>query len=528
MLKEFNKKLWETFISILPLVVISVALYLLGLIPNFLVYTENGVTKPVIENNIFILFLICALFLCLGSSIFQLGADNALNKVGEHIGANITKKRNIALLCVVSFLLGLLITIAEPDLSVLGEQLSGSINPWLVKISIGVGVGIFFTIALIRIITQKSIKMTFMVFYFIIFAIGIFFGTEDGAFISLSFDGSGVTTGPATVPFVVAFGISVASTRGGKDTSKDSFGVTGIMSLGPILAMLVLGLYLKNTDTVLAPSTSTIGGSMKDWILYYMKECLGEVALGVLPIMCVFYIYNFIFMKLPKKELLKILMGFVYTFVGLYIFVCSAKIGFVPFGNELGYNIAMNSDIHYVLVIFVMILGCFIVLAEPSVVILASQVDEVSNGAIKKKSIFISLGIGVCLAITMEVMRVLYWDGFSSLYYLVPLYVLVIVLLPFVPDMYVGIAFDSGGTASGALASSFVLPLINGMTVVMNRTNSNFNSGYGVVGLIATMPILCIEILGASAKIKVDLMQKNARKRLINMEEDVQIIHLGD
>lgn len=525
MIKELGKKILETVLSILPLVVIISVLFLINLIPGFLVTSDGG---KIISNEIFFTFLVCSLFLVIGSAIFQFGADNALSKVGHYIGQDITKRKSIGMLVIIAFLLGLLITIAEPDLSLLTDQLKHSINPWVIKGAIGIGVGIFLALGLMRILLQKSIKLYFILCYFLVFAIGTLFGPsiEQGAFIALSFDSSGVTTGPATVPFVVAFGVSVASTRGGRDSSEDSFGVTGIMSIGPILAMLFIGLFLKN-DTVLEPVPTVIIDLMG-----YVKETLSEeimvVLLGVLPIMFVFYIYNFLFLKLDKKILLKTLVGFINSMIGLYLFIAAAKIGFIPLGNALGQNIAGNPDIHFVLVLVVLVLGIFIVFAEPSVEILSKQVEEISNGVITRKSIYAFLAVGVSSAVTLEILRILYWDSFSIVYYFVLFFILAIVLVPFTPEVYVAIAFDSGGVASGVLASSFILPMVIGVSEVMNKVNSNATSGFGVIGMIALFPIVSIEILGISANVKVHILQKIARRRLVIDENDIQIIHFGD
>lgn len=532
MLKDFGKKLLETFLSILPLIVVSTILFLLNLIPNLFVTYDN---KHIISTTYFLLFLGCSVTLILGSTIFQLGADNALNKVGQYIGSHITKKQSLVFLSLIAFVLGLLITIAEPDLTLLGDQLSASINPWVVKLVVGAGVGIFITIAAIRIITQKSIKVMMLTSYFIVFCIGVLFGPvgDKGSFIALAFDSSGVTTGPATVPFVVSFGISVASTRGGKDTSKDSFGVTGIMSIGPVLSMLILSLILKQNDSFKLYSAPTDFTDLGLYISNTLSENLLEVFLGITPIIAIFYVYNFIFLKLPKKELLSIFLGYLFSFIGLYLFISSAKIGFIPFGNELGKNIAGNESIHFLLVLIALILGSLICFAEPSVVILTEQVEEVSNGSIKRKSIYLALSIAVSLAITLEVSRVLYWNSFPIEYFIVPIFIVIVLLMPLVSDIFIGIAFDSGGVASGVLASSFILPMMIGITSVLNpesenaagiSLNTNYNSGFGVVGLICLMPIISIEILGANDKLKYYVLQKIARKKVFE-DEDAQILH---
>lgn len=525
MIKQVLEKLFHTFLSILPMIVLVTLIYCLTYIPGYLVKfpnTENEGT--ILSSYTFYSFLICSFVLIIGSTLFQVGADNALSKVGSYVGANIAKKESILIMALVAFLVGLLITIAEPDLSVLSEQLKDSINPWVVKLAVGCGVGIFFIIGIIRTIFQKSIKFIFVASYFIIFAIACLFGPEGSAFVSLSFDSSGVTTGPATVPFVIAFGASIAAVRGGKDASKDSFGLTGIMSCGPILSMLILTLFIKgNTEIVPSQSEVILGETL--------LEVLEEVSIGLAPIFIFFYAYNFIFLHLHKKELLRILIGFLIAFIGLYLFMAGAKIGFLPLGNELGKNLASNSSLYYWFIIISLVIGLIIVLAEPAVTILTEQVEELSGGLIKKKTMSVALAIGVSAAITLEVCRIVFWGSFSSLYYIVPLYILGLVLTFFVPDIFVSVAFDSGGTASGAIASCFVLPFVIGASLYFNKVASDaagepviINSGFGVITMIAGFPIVTIEMLGLLAKYKSYYQTKVARKR-VYAQYDAQIIH---
>lgn len=523
MLKDILKKNLETLLSILPIVFVVSVLFIVSLFVKDLSSISGD---PLISTKVFVVFLVSAVFLVFGSSLFQLGADNALAKVGTYIGASLTKKGSIVLLSVMSGLIVFLVTIAEPDLSMLGDQLKGALNPWILKAIVGLGVSIFFVTALIRIILQKSTKYLLLTSYFIIFAIGCFYGPseESSPFIALAFDASGVTTGSATIPFVIAFGASVALVRGGKDPTSDSFGVSGILSIGPILSMLLVCLPLKSgLNLITSPSQIDSIGAV----------CLSnitDVLLGILPIFFFFLIYNFFFLKLEKKELIKILIGFGYTLVGLYLFVVAAQVGFLPLGNELGINIASNEKIYYLFIIIALVVGVFIVLAEPSIQILVQQVKDITGGAIKKPEMLIALSIGVSLGVLLEFLRIVYWR-FSIIYYLVPVYTLALLLTFFIPDLYTAVAFDSGGVASGTLAASFLLPITIGAASQINEINKNnigFTkiSGFGVVGMVCAFSLISIELLGVVAKIKVILLNKMARKRLYQ-ENDDQIIHFG-
>ncbi len=523
MAKGFFKKILETFLSIIPMVVIITIIFLISyFVPSFGGILNND-KVPFISLNSYIPFLICSLTLVVGSSLFQLGADNALSKVGQEIGSHLTKKKNIVLLVVLTIALGLLITFAEPDLTVfsdiIGKQIDTTLGTWIVKLAAGIGVGIFLAIGIVRIIFQKSFKIIILISYGLIFALGCLFGPVAGdAFLSISFDTSAVTTGPATVPFVIAFGASVASARGGKDSSSDSFGLSGLMSLGPVISMLILCLFKQ-------PESNILAIEVHNWYEQIVQdnifiEMIFEVLLGVGPLFIFFIIYNFIFLKLKKEKLINILIGFGLTAIGLYIFLLSASIGFKGLAEELGRNIASNPSYYYLFIIIGLLTGIIIVLGEPSIQILTSQVEEISAGIIKKKTMIITLAIGVGLAITLELARNVFFNGFSSFYLFIPLYLLSIFLMLFVPDIYASIAFDSGGIASGTISVCFVLPFVIGMSKEINHVSNSF----GIIGMVSCMPILCIEMLGISSKIQSNIIQKRARKSFVGYE-DAQIIH---
>lgn len=541
MLKGFKDKLLETLISILPMVAILTIIFLISYFnpAAFGGINSNGENIPLISLSTYLPFLICSFTLVIGSALFQLGADNALSKVGGEIGAHITKKGSIILLVLITTALGILISIAEPDLTVFGDiigpQINKTVGTWIVKLVAGLGVGTLLAIGLVRIVLQKSIKLVFLAGYVLIFALGCFFGpTEGQAFLSIAYDTSGVTTGPATVPFVIAFGAAVASARGGKDVASDSFGLSGIMSLGPVATMLILCIIVRPEASVDKIEVLTWQQQINNGIFV---EMIGEVFMGVGPLLAFFLIYNFVFLKLNKKALFNILLGFVYTIVGLYIFLVSASLGFKGLGLELGETIGSNgvaaNGNKLMLYLFPglgLLTGIIIVLGEPSISILTTQVEEISGGIIKKKVMSATLALGVGLAIALELCRNVFWGGFSSYYLFIPIYLLAILLMFFIPDIYTSIAFDSGGIASGTISVCFVLPLVIGMFRSMyphdNSAYANYN-GFGIIGMVSALPIVCIEALGLIAKIQGRVIQKQARQRVYEYE-DVQIIHFED
>ena len=478
MLKEAWGKLLEAAISVVPISIIVIVIF--GLQYSFLMPSET------ISVNMLLTFLICLVFLILGMAMFSFGSEISMTKVGQYIGSSITKKQSIIFMVVLSFLLGAMITIAEPDLTVLGDLLSSFVNPWVLKIVIGIGVGIFLIVGLLRIVFQQN---------------------------------RGVTTGPVTVPFLLTFGAGVASVRGGKNSSSDSFGITGICSIGPLISTMILFLAISGfTDFSGLKNTIAIDRPFLDIL---STTCL-EVLLAIVPIFVFFLIYQFIFIKLPSKELIKIVLGFVYTYLGLTVFLVAANFGLIPVGYSLGNNLGnpiYGGDYNYLLIILAVVIGFAVVLVEPGVHILNQQVEEVSGGTISKNKMLITLCLGVALAIVLEVVRELFGD-FSIVYYYVPLYLLSISLSFAVPDIYTAIAFDSGGVASGTMSSCFVLPFVMGIANIVGE-----NSGFGVIGLISAVPVICIQALGLQATIKIRLRNKLVQKQ-VRETNDAQIIHL--
>lgn len=505
-LKTLYDKLKESIISVLPILLIVLIIFGIQFSPLF--------PKPVISNEQIIIFVCSMITLAVGMALFTLGSEKSMTKVGMYIGSSITKRKSIVMIVLVSFILGLMITIAEPDLTVLGDFVEENvqINAWVFKLFIGIGVGIFLVFGLLRIIFQKSLKLWLIFFYGLIFGLACLFGSNGSAIFEISFDSSGVTTGPVTVPFLLTFGAGVAAVRGGKNSSGDSFGVTGLCSIGPIIMSMLMFLPLQNSEAFLNfhnHSTTPVFANTLGLVSL-------EVLIAIAPIVVFFYIYNFFFLKLNGKELIKIAIGFVYTYIGLVIFLVSANMGLIPVGNSLGEGIALGgSQYYYLLIIIAIIVGFSIVLVEPSVHILISQVEEVSGRAITKKSILGGLCIGVSLAIVLAVVRILYGNNFNIMYYYVPLFFLALTLTFFVPDIYSAIAFDSGGVASGTMASCFVLPFIMGIGTINDKV-----SGFGVIGLIAVMPIITIQILGICASIKRNYILYAARQKLIEADDD--------
>ena len=505
MLSVLMKKLKEAVVSVLP---VSAIVFLLNL-------------TPLVDFSGFelLVFLIATVMLILGIALFNLGADLAMTPMGEHTGSGLTKSKNPWILLSVCFLMGVFITVAEPDLSVLASQVKDAINGTLLIVTVGIGVGLFLVLAVIKIITGKSLSAILQLFYLILFATAslvVVSGSQN--FMALAFDSGGVTTGPITVPFIMALGVGIASTLGGKNSGENSFGLIALCSLGPMLAVLLLGLTAKSDIIYTMPDYSmaaATGSALFSTILGTAKEV--AIALGLIVVF--FLILQIVYLKLPKKKLFKIAVGLFYTFFGLVIFLSAATIGFMPIGYKMGVELAQNHP--GILVLAGLVLGMVVVLAEPAVHVLNNQVEDITGGTVSKLSMVIALSIGVGLSIALSMIRIIY--DFNILYYLVPGYIISLALSFFVPPLYTAIAFDSGGVASGPLSSSFILPLAIGACFVIQGTDKILLDAFGVVAMIAMTPLITIQLLGFKAIITKKIRDNIAMKRILN-SDDEQII----
>ena len=503
MKRLFLNKIKESLRSVLPVTLIVVFLNFTSLV--------NLELKEIIT------FVVSSIFLILGIGLFTLGADIAMTPMGEHVGSGLTKAKNLKLLLIICFALGILITIAEPDLTVLANQVGSK----LIIIFVGLGVGLFLILAILKIVFKKDLASMLIYFYMVLFALALLLiaiDPENFKLIPLSFDSGGVTTGPITVPFIMALGIGIAATIGGKNASENSFGLVAMCSVGPILAVLILSLV--NGGDISSPNLNDY--LIADNLLLATLETLGkttkDVTLALGLVVGFFFIINFIFLKLPKKKLLQIGVGTIFTYVGLIIFLTAVHIGFMPVGFEMGQELVKTSPIAVSIIGFV--LGLVVVLAEPAVHVLNKQVEEITNGTVSKKAMLIALSIGVGISICLSVIRIIF--KFSILYYLIPGYLLSLGISFFVPKIYTAIAFDSGGVASGPLTSTFILPFAIGTCVAMN--GNILSDAFGIVAMVAMTPLITIQMLGFTSISKKRLSEKLAMRKILD-EEDDQIIH---
>lgn len=509
MLKQLSLKLKESAMSVLP---ISLLVIILNFTPLV------NLTNPEI-----ITFSVSSLFLILGISLFNLGADIAMSEMGKDIGSALIETKKLPLIFIVLFILGFLITYAEPDLSALGTQLENAISPQLLIITISLGVGIFLVIGTAKIIFKKELNLLLMYSYGLLFGMAILVivsGNE--GFIPISFDSGGVTTGPITVPFIMALGVGIAIRIGGKNSSENSFGMIALCSVGPILATLLLAIFSKEKLTYEIPSTyffnpDNIGINL----LHDLLETTKNVSIALGMIVGFFIIMQIFLLKLPKIKLISIAIGLLYTFLGLIVFLSAVEVGFMPIGFKIGQQLAKEPS--YVVIIFSFIIGLLVVLAEPAIHVLVKQVSEITYNQVSKRQMLISLCLGVGLALCLSIIRIIF--DFSILYLLVPLYFLSLGLSFFIPKLYTAIAFDSGGVASGPLASSFILPLAIGVASIYSENDANkmLSNGFGIVAMIALTPLITIQLLGFKAVVATKIKEKIVIRKLLS-SNDEQII----
>ena len=511
MLKHLLLKLKEAIMSVVPVCLIVLILNFTPIIN--LTSSELGV------------FGFCSIFLILGIGLFNLGADMAMSVMGEHVGSALIKSKKPFIIVSVLFLLGLLITIAEPDLQVLAGQVKEVLNSNLLIIFVGLGVGIFLVIAVLKIIFKKDLTILIIFFYMMMFAVtALVLERGNGAFLALAYDSGGVTTGPITVPFIMALGLGIAATVGGRNAKENSFGLVALCSIGPIIAVLILGTTINNDNLVGANLFDLTSYNLpENIVLGFLKTLLEtvesvSVALGLVVVF--FIIIDVILIHLPKNKLKQIAIGILYTFIGLVIFLSAAEFGFLSIGFKMGVQMAEFNK--YLSTIFGLVIGMVVVLAEPAVHVLTKQVEEVTMGGVTKKAMLIALSIGVGVAIMLSVVRILF--NFSILYYLIPGYLISLGLSFFVPKVYTSIAFDSGGVASGPLTSSFILPFAIGVCSVVNQNNL-LNDALGGVRMVALTPLISIQFLGFRSEMSRNLRRKNRLKRIKNTENDEQIIN---
>lgn len=498
-----STKIKEAFSSVLPIALI--------------VFVLSVIIVP-IESGLFIAFIFGTFLAVFGTGIFTLGADVAMTPIGEYVSKTVVKSKKIWIILPVYFIVGVLITVSEPDLQVLATQIGDTLpSKWLLIITVGVGVGVFLVIAFLRMVLKIKMAYVLIACYTAVIVLSFF---VPSTFVPLSFDSGGVTTGPMSVPFLIAIGTGIASVRTDKKGNEDGFGLTALCSIGPIISVMILGIIF-NPQSVETSMTEAfdLSNSREVFKLFLtsIPKYLKEVGIALLPITLCFFVSTFFGGKIEKNEIVKIIIGIIYTYVGLVIFLLGVNCGFLNIGNALGKGIGELSY-NWIAVPVGMIIGYFVVSCEPAVHVLTKQVYEVTNGTIPQKALRVSLMIGISVSVGLAMLRILL--RVNVLYFVIPGYAIALILTLFVPDLFTAIAFDSGGVASGAMTASFVLPFTLG---ICEGVGGNIaTDGFGVVALVAMTPLITIQLLGLIFRIRVSKVKKkqnddtNKREKILD------------
>lgn len=497
---KFAEKFAETLKAVLPILFIVIVLcFSIAPIPPSILMT----------------FLIGAALLIVGMLLFNVGVEMSMTPIGERVGTIMTKSKKLAVIIGISFVMGFIITISEPDLQVLAQQVPSIPNLVLIM-AVAFGVGVFLVIALLRMLFSIPLSYLLVFFYVIIFGLTLFVPKD---FLAIAFDSGGVTTGPMTVPFIMAFGVGVSAIRNDKHAADDSFGLVSMCSIGPILAVLFLGMIFKpgSTESV-SEAIPIIDNTVDMWRLFTaeLPKYIEEMALSILPIVFFFGVFQLISRDSSKKALIKIGIGLGYTYVGLVLFLTGVNVGFMPAGNYLGQTLA-GLPYAWIIVPIGMIIGYFIVMAEPAVYVLTKQVEEITSGAISAGAMGTSLSIGVCVSVGLAMIRVL--TGISILWLLIPGYAIALILTFFVPKIFTAIAFDSGGVASGPMTATFLLPFAMGACEAMG--GNIITDAFGIVAMVAMTPLITIQIMGLIFRLKEIRLHKQMAAQTVQSALDV-------
>ena len=504
---KLGEKLHEALSAVLPILAIVLTLSLT------IVPMPSGVVMG---------FLMGGVMLVVGMMFFTLGAELAMGPIGEKMGSRLTKTRNLPLILGVTFALGLMITISEPDLQVLANQVP-SIPNAVIVLSVALGVGVFLVVALLRMLFSIPLNYLLVGCYVVVFVLTIF---VPNTFWAVAFDSGGVTTGPMTVPFIMALGVGISAIRSDRHAANDSFGLVALCSVGPILAVLILGMVYKPDGSAYVPPTMPeIADSAELWQLFRvgLPTYIEEIAISLAPIILFFGIYQAVSLKLPMRNLRKILVGLLYTYIGLVLFLCGANVGFMPAANYLGQQMAAH-DFRWIIVPIGMLIGFFIVKAEPAVYVLNKQVEELTDGAISAGAMGAAMSIGVATSVGLAMLRVL--TGLNIMWLLIPGYAIAIGLSFYVPKIFTAIAFDSGGVASGPMTATFLRPFAQGACIAVG--GNIVTDAFGVVAMVAMTPLITIQVLG----LVYQLQKRRALKRqsevayVFDMLDDDAIIDL--
>lgn len=505
--RHLKEKVRESLAAVLPITAIVLGISVL--------------LVPILTGTV-LLFLLGAILLVVGMGFFQLGADMAMTPLGKGIGAQAAQSRRMPLVLLLGFGMGAIITVAEPDLLVLAEQVPSIPNKVLI-LTVAVGVGLFLALAMLRILLQLRLSTILSVLYLVLIGLSFFIPQD---FLAVAFDSGGVTTGPITVPFIMSMGVGLAAVRGDRAAADDSFGLVALSSIGPVLAVSILGCFYRPTQAAYADSSLVDIETTRDAVLVFLRQLphyAREVLLTLLPLVAVFVLFQLRTRRYHRTQLVRALVGFAYTGIGLILFLCGVNVGFSPVGSLLGGQLAAGSW-RWLLVPLGMLIGYYIVKAEPAIQVLNRQVEEVTNGSIAAKSMDRCLSIGVAASVGLAMLRVL--TGISIHWIILPGYLIALALSWVVPPIFVGIAFDSGGVASGPMTTTFLLPLFIGACTALG--GNIMTDAFGVVALVALTPLIAVQLMGLQYRFKLTKIKRTVAANAAAMADSDDIMDFGE
>lgn len=478
-----HEKFKESLLAVLPISVII-------LILHFTIAPLQSSELAVLSIGMVLLFI--------GMILFSVGVELALLPIGEHVGSALISSRKPLLIFVVLFIFGFIVTAAEPDISVLANQVASIPNTQLI-IGISIGVGLFLVLAVLRILMHWKLGRVLSIIYPLAFMVAIFFSRD---YISVAIDAAAVTTGPVTVPFLLAIGGGFAAVTGGKDSEENNFGISSICSVGPIIMVLILGMFHDSSSTQYLPQKD-VGGEAASRLVSFFADglwhALIEVVIIIVPIVAIFLLFQIIKLKLSRSELQKIFTGVIYLVVGLSIFLAGVNNGFLPAATALGEAIGKLS-FNWIAIPIAFVIGACVLLAEPTAYVLVKRVEEITDGAIPRFMMLSGMTVGVGIAMSLAMVRLLY--GISIWWILIPGYLLSLTLTFVVPEIFVGIGFDAGEVATGAMSAAFVLPFAVGVGSQIPGVNIVVES-FGIVGLSTMLPPIIVQLMGLIYSIKL-------------------------
>lgn len=464
------KKLKEVSVSIGPMIALVALLHFF--------------VTPLPEGNL-LDFAIGGVFITVGLAIFLTGLEVGLIPFGERIGSDTTSSKNLWLVLFTGLIVGVVIIIAEPSITVLADQVA-MVNPSISTTSlvtmIALGFGFYMMIGMARVVLHIPLRWIYVVSYATLF---IIFAFSSPIMMGIAFDSGGASTGPLSVPFVMAVGLGVARVQQ-KQKDSDNFGLVSLVLIGPTLAIGILSLFSGPVGDVAGELVVNQSGNFLSLLLPSMEQ----VVSSLVPLIILCLVYQVLLIKMPIRRLLRVGVGFIYLFVGLTLFFVGVNGGFIPVGFQIGYT--MGSFSTTLLLVVGLAIGAITVLSEPSVYVLVDQVQSITQGHIRKPVMFIALSIGVGLSVFLAVLRIL--TGLSLWYFVLPVYTVAVILNFFIPDLFVGLSFDSGSVSSGPMATTFLLSFAIGSSVAVGGNPTT--DAFGVIIFVSMTPVLVVQILG--------------------------------